>query len=124
MGMTSNHPEILDPKLIRPGRIDKTLQLSYFRDAYSILSAFFACFGPGASPKGDTWYPAYFGQERQVKSPPVDLRSSGTKGDGKGRSFSYDIWVGGRKNENSTRQANAYTEAAIIVGLQLLEPAA
>ena len=27
--MTSNHPEKLDPALIRPGRIDKTFHLTY-----------------------------------------------------------------------------------------------
>merc|ERR1711871_566869 len=29
--MTSNHPEKLDPALIRPGRIDKILKLGYIK---------------------------------------------------------------------------------------------
>ena len=29
--MTTNHPEILDPALIRPGRIDQKLLLGYMK---------------------------------------------------------------------------------------------
>ena len=29
--MTTNHPEVLDPALIRPGRIDQKLLLGYMR---------------------------------------------------------------------------------------------
>lgn len=41
--MTSNHPEMLDPALIRPGRIDKKLLLSYlgYKDLVSMLELYF-----------------------------------------------------------------------------------
>lgn len=41
--MTTNHPEILDPALIRPGRIDKKLLLSYLRyeDLVQMLEHYF-----------------------------------------------------------------------------------
>ncbi len=41
--MTTNHPEILDPALIRPGRIDKKLLLSYYRyeDLVQMLEHYF-----------------------------------------------------------------------------------
>ncbi len=41
--MTSNHPEMLDPALIRPGRIDKKLYLGHLRyqDLVSMMEHFF-----------------------------------------------------------------------------------
>eukprot|EP00529_Nitzschia_sp_RCC80_P009460 CAMPEP_0113495692 /NCGR_PEP_ID=MMETSP0014_2-20120614/29739_1 /TAXON_ID=2857 /ORGANISM="Nitzschia sp." /LENGTH=771 /DNA_ID=CAMNT_0000389595 /DNA_START=60 /DNA_END=2375 /DNA_ORIENTATION=- /assembly_acc=CAM_ASM_000159 len=41
--MTSNHPELLDPALIRPGRIDKQLLLGFMRapDIISLLELYF-----------------------------------------------------------------------------------
>lgn len=41
--MTTNHPEMLDPALIRPGRIDKKLLLSYVRyeDLVSMIEHYF-----------------------------------------------------------------------------------
>lgn len=36
--MTTNHPEILDPALIRPGRIDKILELGFMEEASDIVS--------------------------------------------------------------------------------------
>merc|ERR1711976_778216 len=41
--MTSNHPEMLDPALIRPGRVDKKLMLGYMRaeDVISMLEHYF-----------------------------------------------------------------------------------
>ena len=41
--MTSNHPEMLDPALIRPGRIDKQLLLSYlgYQDLVKMLEHYF-----------------------------------------------------------------------------------
>lgn len=36
--MTSNHPEILDPALIRPGRIDKILELGHMRESSDIIN--------------------------------------------------------------------------------------
>ena len=41
--MTSNHPEMLDPALIRPGRIDKKLLLSYlgYQDLVKMLEHYF-----------------------------------------------------------------------------------
>ena len=41
--MTSNHPEMLDPSLIRPGRIDKRLFLSYlgYQDLAKMLEHYF-----------------------------------------------------------------------------------
>lgn len=42
--MTTNHPEKLDPALIRPGRIDLTLKLDYIRAsaAIALLEHYFA----------------------------------------------------------------------------------
>lgn len=41
--LTSNHPEMLDPALIRPGRVDKTLALGFMqgRDVISMLELYF-----------------------------------------------------------------------------------
>jgi len=36
--MTTNYPEILDPALIRPGRIDKILELGYMEEPKDIIS--------------------------------------------------------------------------------------
>ena len=41
--MTTNHPEVLDPALIRPGRIDKKLLLSYmtYQDMANLIEHYF-----------------------------------------------------------------------------------
>jgi len=41
--ITTNHPEMLDPALIRPGRIDKTLMLGYmaYEDVVSMVEHYF-----------------------------------------------------------------------------------
>mmetsp|Transcript_8945 Transcript_8945/g.11179 ORF Transcript_8945/g.11179 Transcript_8945/m.11179 type:complete len:748 (-) Transcript_8945:392-2635(-) len=43
--MTTNHPEILDPALIRPGRVDKKLMLGYMKapDVIHMLEHYFQC---------------------------------------------------------------------------------
>lgn len=43
--MTSNHPEVLDPALIRPGRIDRCLHLGYMadEDAVAMIEHYFGC---------------------------------------------------------------------------------
>ena len=50
--MTSNHPEQLDPALIRPGRIDRCLRLGYLKDdeAAQMLAHNFAKDGDEAAP--------------------------------------------------------------------------
>ena len=68
--MTSNHPEKLDPALIRPGRIDKTFHLTYMVGNQAIQRAiqshFAACcqvFGVSRSAESyhshrrATWWP-------------------------------------------------------------------
>mmetsp|Transcript_2061 Transcript_2061/g.2780 ORF Transcript_2061/g.2780 Transcript_2061/m.2780 type:complete len:129 (-) Transcript_2061:20-406(-) len=49
--MTSNHPEKLDPALIRPGRIDKRLKLSYMstKSVIQMLSHYFQVEGEMAA---------------------------------------------------------------------------
>lgn len=47
--MTSNHPEMLDPALIRPGRIDKILELGYMdepSDVCAMLEHYYPEHGP------------------------------------------------------------------------------
>jgi transcription elongation GreA/GreB family factor len=41
--MTTNHPEMLDPALIRPGRVDKKLMLGFMRveDVFAMLELYF-----------------------------------------------------------------------------------
>lgn len=48
--MTSNHPEALDPALLRPGRIDRCLLLSYLQiaDAARMLEHYFGAALAGA----------------------------------------------------------------------------
>jgi len=43
--MTTNHPEKLDPALIRPGRIDKNVKLGYMAedDAMAMVNHYFGC---------------------------------------------------------------------------------
>jgi chaperone BCS1 len=43
--MTTNHPEKLDPALIRPGRIDRKLKLGYM-DAENVIKMVEHCFSP------------------------------------------------------------------------------
>jgi len=51
--MTTNHPEILDPALIRPGRIDQKLLLGYMRwpNVVDMIKHYFLL-GDGADGKG------------------------------------------------------------------------
>ena len=51
--MTSNHPERLDPALIRPGRVDKQVFLSYIgpREAAQMIAHYFGVDGLSAAQR-------------------------------------------------------------------------
>jgi len=77
--MTTNHPEKLDPALIRPGRIDKNVKLGFMEveDALAMVAHYFGCSGDSGGDDGKEESETVGGIPEHIKSAMVEAMAEG-----------------------------------------------